>query len=425
LISVDGQQRRRLTETPGPADAGVGDIMPVFSRDGRHLAFVRERSAGANSLHVLPLSVDIMPAGAPVTVSDLSPRSHVLGLAWAEHDRALIFSTSPFLATQSRLHRLALTPDRLRAADGPRVLSFGDQATNLTASESGRIVYTAHSRDSALARLDLTQPHPVPQPPGVRPSTFDEHTPAYSRDGTRIAFASTRTGTEELWVSNVDGTGLRQVTFIGGAQCANPQWSPIDDDLILFNSRQHGSSDLFVLHLSSGRYERLTSDAADDAEARWSRDGRSIYFASNRSGTLELWKMPAVGGRPVQITRGGGVAGSEGSDGFIYYAKGLPSPTSIWRVPAAGGEAAPVVEGLSYSTNFALGRRGLYLMARGESSYDTAIDYVDLASRSRKRLTSIGKRWWFGLALSPDEKSLLYSIVESSDANLMLVDKAW
>ena len=135
--------------------------------------------------------------------------------------------------------------------------------------------------------------------------------------------------------------------------------------------------------------------------------------------------MPAVGGRPVQITRGGGVAGSEGSDGFIYYAKGLPSPTSIWRVPAAGGEAAPVVEGLSYSTNFALGSRGLYLMARGESSYDTAIDYVDLASRSRKRLTSIGKRWWFGLALSPDEKSLLYSIVESSDANLMLVDKAW
>jgi hypothetical protein len=36
-----------------------------------------------------------------------------------------------------------------------------------------------------------------------------------------------------------------------------------------------------------------------------------------------------------------------------------------------------------------------------------------------------GKRWWFGLALSPDEKSLLYSVVESVNSNLMLVEKAW
>jgi len=50
----------------------------------------------------------------------------------------------------------------------------------------------------------------------VAASTYDENGPAYSRDGRRIVFKSTRTGNPELWVSNADGTNLRQVTFLGG-----------------------------------------------------------------------------------------------------------------------------------------------------------------------------------------------------------------
>ena len=79
------------------------------------------------------------------------------------------------------------------------------------------------------------------------------------------------------------------------------------------------------------------------------------------------------------MTRHGGLAGIEGMDGFIYYAKTPRSPTSVWRVPVSGGgEETVVVDGLSYSTNFAVGGTGLYFMSRGGPANDTAIEHFDL-----------------------------------------------
>ncbi len=64
-------------------------------------------------------------------------------------------------------------------------------------------------------------------------------------------------------------------------------------------------------------------------------------------------------------------------------------------------------------------------MSRAGLISDTAIEYLDFASRKRTRLAAVGKRWWFGMALSPDETSLLFSVVESVNSNLMLVEQAW
>lgn len=427
LISPDGRARRRLTETPGADVPGVGDFNPAFSSDGRRVAFVREDpSTKMDAIYVLPLLPDMSPASKPEAVTDPSQRDGILGLAWTPGDNALVFSASGYLGMQSRLHRLPLTPDRLHAAEPPHVLPFGDQATTITVSRTGRMVYSVYSRDSNLWRLNLADPSGAAVPSGIRGSTFDEHTPAYSRDGKRIAFASTRTGTEELWVANLDGTDLRQVTFIGGAQCANPQWSPANDNIILFNSRMQASSDLYLLDLSTGRSRRITTDSFDDLEAHWSRDGNWIYFGSNRTGHIEVWKMPAHGGAPVQVTTTGGVDAIEGPDGFLYYSKTPRSPTSIWRVAiAGGGDEMLVVDGLSYSSNFAVGEKRLYWMSRGVSGTDTSIEYFDLSTRKRGRFAGIGKQWWFGLALSPDEKSLMYSVVDRIDSNLMMVDNPW
>ncbi len=86
--------------------------------------------------------------------------------------------------------------------------------------------------------------------------------------------------------------------------------------------------------------------------------------------------MPASGGTAIQLTRNGGIAASEGGDGFLYYARAVQSPTSIWRMPVTGGPETLVVEGLSYSANFAVGDRGLYFVSRGESIYDAAVEYL-------------------------------------------------
>ena len=75
-------------------------------------------------------------------------------------------------------------------------------------------------------------------------------------------------------------------------------------------------------------------DGNNNVVPSWSRDGRWIYFASDRSGKMQVWKTPLDGGPPVQVTTQGGFAPMESYDGkTLYFAKnGMPSP-EIWQMP--------------------------------------------------------------------------------------------
>jgi WD40-like Beta Propeller Repeat len=220
-----------------------------------------------------------------------------------------------------------------------------------------------------------------------------------------------------------------QVTSIGGPPCSNPRWSP-DGNTILFNSRREGSLDLYLLRLDTRELDRLTDEPTDELVPRWSRDGQWIYFGSDRTGQLEVWRMPAGGGPPVQITQQGGTAATESPDRrFLYYAKPAKptspmsvSPPSIWRVPWGGGEETPVVSGLSFHANFVVADKGLYFVTGGQGSPNASIDFVEYGSGRRTTLVHLGKPAWYGAALSPDQRSMLFSTIENFGSNLMLVD---
>ena len=112
----------------------------------------------------------------------------------------------------------------------------------------------------------------------------------------------------------------------------------------------------------------------------------------------------------------------ESPDGrFLYYAKpGIP--TAIWRMPMGVGEEEHVADGLSSASNFVVGTRGLYFVAIGDAPSRMSIDFVDFGTGRRTTLATIGKRWWFGLALSPDERWLLFPVTDREGRDLMLVD---
>ena len=77
-----------------------------------------------------------------------------------------------------------------------------------------------------LWKLDLTRPGSAPEDAHLAPSTLDELSPSYSPDGSRIVFASTRSGSEELWIANGDGTNPRQVGL--GMQVGSYVYIPDD-----------------------------------------------------------------------------------------------------------------------------------------------------------------------------------------------------
>jgi dipeptidyl aminopeptidase/acylaminoacyl peptidase len=180
---------------------------------------------------------------------------------------------------------------------------------------------------------------------------------------------------------------------------------------------------VYVLSVDSRELRRLTDDPADEVRPRWSRDGRWIYFGSNRTGRYEVWKIPAGGGALVPVTKEGGRAPTESPDGgFLYYAKGTGPAFSIWRVPTKGGEETLVGEGLSDPGNFVVASRGVYFLAVGDSPDQTSIDFVESGTARRTKIVTLGKFSWYGAALSPDERTMLFSTIDNIGSNLMMVD---
>ena len=153
------------------------------------------------------------------------PRCHRSRLDPGRRD--LVFSSGGHLGL-SRMAKISEVSQSSRTRE-PEFLPFGERATAISIAGTGRLVYSAQSRDTALYELALLSSAGPPVTPvalAAFSSTFDEQTPHYSPDGQRLAFASTRSGAEEIRIANRDGSNPLQVTSMGGPQCSNPQWSP-------------------------------------------------------------------------------------------------------------------------------------------------------------------------------------------------------
>ena len=109
---------------------------------------------------------------------------------------------------------------------------------------------------------------------------YDARMPAWSPDGTSLAFQAYYRDTWHIWTVKRDGSGLTQVTS-GAFDDREPHWSP-DGARLAFSSDRAGNYDVWLLTAATGDVRRLTADAANDSMPAWSPDGREIAFVSDR-----------------------------------------------------------------------------------------------------------------------------------------------
>lgn len=106
-------------------------------------------------------------------------------------------------------------------------------------------------------------------------SVEDDH-PAYSPDGQRLAFTSSRHGTASIYVMNADGSRVRRLTT-GAKADATPDWSP-DGKWIVFTRYfpKQRQSDVLRVRVADRATRRVTRTGADELYPRWSPDGKLI-----------------------------------------------------------------------------------------------------------------------------------------------------
>jgi TolB protein len=115
--------------------------------------------------------------------------------------------------------------------------------------------------------------------------------PAYSPDGTRIAFCSSRDGTLALYVMAADGGDVRRVGRLDGMQL-RPCWSP-DGARLAFTWNRGGTYHICAVNPDGTGLVQLTASGERSDYAAWHPDGASVVFVGERDGAFDLYRLPA------------------------------------------------------------------------------------------------------------------------------------
>ena len=113
--------------------------------------------------------------------------------------------------------------------------------------------------------------------------------PAYSPDGKRIAFSSSRDGGLALYVMSADGSGVTRVGKLDGMQM-RPCWSP-DGSRLAFTWNHDGVYNIYAINLDGSGLVRLTASGERSDYATWHPNGQSVVLVGERRGKFDLYRV--------------------------------------------------------------------------------------------------------------------------------------
>lgn len=330
--------------------------------------------------------------------------------------------SSPSVTTTKPISftRLTANPGReiypSLSPDGKQVIYASDEAGN---------VDIWLQRVGGTTALNLT-----------RDSLAEDSQPAFSPDGEQIAFRSERDG-GGIFLMGATGENVRRLTNQGH----NPAWSPNGAEIVYSigyfsdvpSNRSVVPSALYVVNVQTGVARQLTN--GDAVQPHWSPHSQRIaYWGVHRGGQRDIWTIPASGGAPVQVTNDGSVNWNPvwSPDGrHLFFASDRSGSMNLWRVPIAEetgqvlGTPEPITTPATYSGFISLARDGRHLVYV-EADYqvnlqEVAFDPVKLRVSGTPQWVTRGARIATQQAISPDQQWILFNSLGDRQEDLFLV----
>jgi hypothetical protein len=201
---------------------------------------------------------------------------------------------------------------------------------------------------------------------------------------------------------------------------------------LAFDANPNGSQELFVVEVDGGRPHPVSAEFDNVLVSDWSRDGRWLYFAAERDGEWDLWRLAATGSADagaVRVTAGSAIRGHECADGFFYYAR--PREAGLWRLPldAIGSSVRPDNESSPWLRDLpAMGRWRSWGIGQGhivllvEGDGDSRLVRHHPESGRRTLLTHLPGPGSGVFALARDGTTCYFVRIEGELSDLMLVE---
>jgi len=145
---------------------------------------------------------------------------------------------------------------------------------------------------------------------GLRPITtssfIDVEPKVNPKTGNEIVFVSGRSGPQQIYRMNMDGSDIERLTP-GEGEASNPAWNPNGQHIAFAWTRGYapGNWNLFIMDVSSRETVQLTHGEGRNENPSWAPDGRHLAFSSNRTGKSQIFTMLADGTEIRQFTTQG------------------------------------------------------------------------------------------------------------------------
>jgi Tol biopolymer transport system component/DNA-binding winged helix-turn-helix (wHTH) protein len=258
---ITGEQRL-LSSAVSPTGS---DYYPRFSPSGKQLAFLRGEPQPDHRASLWLVDVE---SGAEERLTDQP--SQLGGMTWLS-ESILIYAYSDGGQFESRRRDL-LTGTETRFEPSGLVHPDYHADNGLFVAASRR-----SERDLAILGGDGVVT-------AVASSTSDDHHGALSADASLVAFISSRSGYDELWIADIRADASRRLTRFDGATVRYPDWHPTQQR-ILFTVQTEAGERLFEIDVVSGGLQGIGDAEQEATTPRWLSDGnRWVYECRDDAG---------------------------------------------------------------------------------------------------------------------------------------------
>jgi TolB protein len=240
--------------------------------------------------------------------------------------------------------------------DGSELKMISSEIKNefYTSWAKHRIAFSAEVRETKDSDVYVANPDgsDVRQ---VTSNAKKNSTPAFSRDGKKIAFVSTRDSEKyQIYTMNSGGSDVRRLTQDSNIGYFNPQWSPNGKQIVYYAEKGDRKDQVWIMSADGSNQRLLTANIGHNIFPAWSLDGKRIIFSSSNRDTTSsgsyvdgsyLYVMHADGSRLQKLGNIQSFFARFSPDGKkIAYVSGKFPSTAIYIANADGSGAVKITK---------------------------------------------------------------------------------